>query len=92
MTLESREQAAPEARRASAVVSTLPEPQNTELYAIRALPERLSVFGELSALPWCLGDEQKRQERRLKSTQRILAAGLPFPKKSKAPDGVKIES
>ena len=49
-------------------------------------------FGELSALPWCLADEQKRQERRLKSTQRILAAGLPFPKKLKAPDGVKIES
>lgn len=38
-------------------------------------------FTELSALPWCLADEQKRQERRLKATQRILAAGLPFPKK-----------
>ena len=39
-------------------------------------------FKELSALPWCLADEEKRQELREKQKQRLLKVYTPFPKKS----------
>lgn len=41
-------------------------------------------FAQLSALPWCVADEQMRQQLREKQKQRILAAGLPFPKKTES--------
>jgi hypothetical protein len=48
-TLESREQASPETLVA---VDTPLEPQNTELYAIRPLPERATVAGHLLQKVW----------------------------------------
>jgi hypothetical protein len=39
-------------------------------------------FGELSALPWCLADEQKRQESREKQRQAFANVRIPFAKKS----------
>jgi hypothetical protein len=41
-------------------------------------------FALLSVLPWAIADEAKRQELREKQKQRILAAGLPFPKKTES--------
>jgi hypothetical protein len=76
----------------SDVASEFIDPAKSSVWRFLDFRRAKTKFAELSALPWAIADEQKRQERRLKSTQRILAAGLPFPKKSKAPDGVKIES
>jgi hypothetical protein len=39
-------------------------------------------FAELSALPWCLADEQKRQELRDKKRQAIAKVRIPFPRES----------
>jgi hypothetical protein len=68
------------------------DPAKSNVWRFLDFGRAKAKFRELSALPWCLADEQKRQELREKQKQRILAAGLPFPKKLKALDGVKIES
>jgi hypothetical protein len=41
-------------------------------------------FSELSALPWCVRDEAKRQELRDKKRQALAKVRIPFPKKSES--------
>jgi hypothetical protein len=50
------------------------------------LDEAKARFVQLSALPWCVEDEAKRQNQREKSKERLLRAGVPFQKKSETPD------
>jgi hypothetical protein len=62
------------------------DPYKHPVWRFLKLDEAKARFVRVSALPWCVEDEAKRQKTREKAKERLLKVRVPFPKKSETPD------
>jgi hypothetical protein len=66
------------------------DPARGNVWRFLDLERAKARFDELSAIPWCLADEQKRQKQRGLAREHILKVRTPFPKKLRNPDRVAL--